>query len=75
MKYMHVLRKKPDLVFLDLPYGPAEKGKYSPVHSSDLANMSLSDFLESLTKIFSYWDSGILVVLISSYRPVNLVRG
>jgi len=58
--------EKPDLVFLDLPYGPVKE--YSPAHPSDLANMSLSEFLDALARIFRYWDSGTLVVLMSSYR-------
>jgi hypothetical protein len=60
--------KKPNLIFLDLPYGPAKSGEYSPAHSSDLANKPPSEFLEDLRKIFGYWDSGTLVVLMSSYR-------
>jgi len=60
--------EKPDLIFLDLPYGPAKRGEYSEGHSSDLANRSLSEFCGDLSRIFSYWDSGILVVLMSSFR-------
>lgn len=60
--------KKPDLIFLDLPYGPAKKGKYSVAHSDDLANRTPTQFLEDLEKIFGYWNSGILVVLMSSFR-------
>uniref|UniRef100_A0A6M3M3Z8 Putative methyltransferase n=1 Tax=viral metagenome TaxID=1070528 RepID=A0A6M3M3Z8_9ZZZZ len=56
---------KPDLVFLDLPYGPMKE--YS-ADSEDLANLDIDDFLGDLSKIFSYWASGILVVLMASYR-------
>ena len=60
--------EKPNLIFLDLPYGPAKKGEYTPAHPSDLANKSPAEFLEDLEKIFGYWDSGNLVVLMSSFR-------
>jgi len=66
--------EKPDLIFLDLPYGPAKKGEYSEGHSSDLANRSVSEFLEDLARIFGYWDSGILVVLMSSLREGGTVH-
>lgn len=64
----HSEPENPDLIFLDLPYGPAKKGEYSEGHSSDLANRSLSEFYGDLTKIFGYWDSGTLVVLMSSLK-------
>ena len=60
--------EKPDMIFLDLPYGPAKKGEYSVGHKDDLANKPISEFLEDLQRIFSYWNSGTLVVLMSSYR-------
>jgi len=59
--------ENPDLIFLDLPYGPQKRLQYS-VDPDDLANMPIQKFLDSLSKIFGYWDSGILVVLMSSYR-------
>jgi len=62
--------EKPDLVFLDPPYGPMKE--YS-ADSEDLANFSIDEFPEELGKIFSYWNSGILVVLMASYRKSGKV--
>jgi len=59
--------EKPDLIFFDPPYGPQKKMEYT-VSSEDLGNMPIPKFLDSLSRIFGYWDSGILVVLMSSYR-------
>jgi len=59
--------EKPDLIFFDPPYGSQKKMEYT-VSSEDLGNMPIPKFLDSLSKIFGYWDSGILVVLMSSYR-------
>ena len=57
----------PDLIFFDPPYGPQKRTEYAE-SSEDLANMPIPDFLAALSKIFRYWDSGVLVVLMSSYR-------
>ena len=57
--------EEPNLIFLDLPY--ASQKQYS-LDSSDLSNQTIETYLEKLTQIFGYWTSGILVVLMSSYR-------
>lgn len=62
----------PNLVFLDLPYGPMLKGKYSE-DPNDLANIPLEQFYESLEKIFSYWDQCKIVVLMSSWKKDGVV--
>ena len=62
--------EKPDLVFLDPPYGPM---KVYSADSEDLANLSIDEFLDDLSRMFSYWDSGILVVLMASYRKAGKV--
>jgi transcriptional regulator with XRE-family HTH domain len=59
--------EKPDLIFFDPPYGPQKKTEYT-ASSEDLANMPIPKFLDSLSKIFCYWDFGVLVVLMSSNR-------
>jgi len=59
--------EKPDLIFFDPPYGPQKRMEYT-ISSEDLGNMPIPEFLDSLSRIFGYWDSGTLVVLMSSYR-------
>ena len=59
--------EKPDLIFFDPPYGPQKRAEYN-ASSEDLANMPIPEFLDALSRIFGYWDSGVLVVLMSSYR-------
>ena len=59
--------EEPDLIFFDPPYGPQKKTEYN-ASSEDLANMTVPEFLDALSKILGYWDSGVLVVLMSSYR-------
>jgi len=62
--------EKPDLIFFDPPYGPQKRTEYTE-SSEDLANMPIPDFLDTLSRIFGYWDSGVLVVLMSSYRGLE----
>ena len=59
--------EEPDLIFFDPPYGPQKKAEYN-ASTEDLANMPIPEFLDALSRIFGYWDSGVLVVLMSSYR-------
>ena len=59
--------ESPDLILIDLPYGPQKSWEYS-VDPDDLANMPIPKFLDSLSKTFNYWNSGTLVVLMSSFR-------
>lgn len=59
--------EKPNLIFIDLPYGPQKRQQYS-VDPDDLANMPIPQFLDSLSKILNFWNSGTLAVLMSSYK-------
>jgi len=64
--------KPPDLVFLDLPYGPMLKDKYSE-DPNDLANIPLEKFYDALEIIFNYWDQCKIVVLMSSWKNDGVV--
>ena len=59
--------EEPDLIFLDPPYGPMLEGKYFP-HPSQLGDMGVDGFLAAMGKVFSYWDSGRLVLLMGCLR-------
>ncbi|MDP2857692.1 MAG: DNA methyltransferase, partial [Bacillota bacterium] len=54
--------EKPDLIFLDPPYADMLRGKYLP-HPSQLGDLDVDGFLDAMTKVFGYWDSGTLVLL------------
>lgn len=62
----------PNLVFLDLPYGPMLKGKYSE-DPNDLANIPLNQFYDQLEKIFTYWNQCKIVVLMASWKKDGVV--
>lgn len=59
--------EEPNFIFLDPPYGPIAEGKYTQ-HNDDLSNMSLDTFLDSIERVFSYWDSGQICLLMCGMR-------
>jgi ParB-like chromosome segregation protein Spo0J len=63
--------RPPDLIFLDPPYGPQNEGDYSD-KENDLANMPVEKFCEAMERIFTYWDHGWLVCLMTVYTGRGL---
>ena len=63
--------RRPDLIFLDPPYGPQKEGEYSD-KDNDLANMPVDKFCDAMELIFGYWDHGWLVCLMTVYTKEGL---
>lgn len=63
--------RRPDLIFLDPPYGPQKEGEYSD-KDNDLANMPVDKFCDAIERIFGYWDHGWLVCLMTVYTKEGL---
>jgi len=59
--------QSPDFIFLDPPYGPVAKGKYTE-DPDDLSNMPVDKFLDSMERIFGYWEKGRLALLMCGMR-------
>lgn len=58
---------EPDVIFCDPPYGPMKQGQYMP-HPSQLADLDVQEFLEAMSRIFTYWRRGRIVLLMACLR-------
>lgn len=63
--------RRPDLIFLDPPYGPQKEGEYSD-KETDLANIPVEEFPDVMESIFGYWNHGWLVCLMTVYTKEGL---